>query len=89
MSLRIYVCGSCGRAAFPQRLLCPDCGDRDWSEERVEAGVLEAVADRGEVRVGAVRTPLGPLAIVRLEGNADVGAGVSLDEEGDVPVARA
>ncbi|HKI91702.1 MAG TPA: zinc ribbon domain-containing protein [Gaiellaceae bacterium] len=89
MSLRVFVCGSCGRAAFPQRLLCPDCGARDWREERVESGVLEAVADRGEVRVGAVRTPLGPLAIVRVEGDAQAGAEVALDEDGEVPVARA
>ncbi len=89
MSLRVFVCGSCGRAVFPERLLCPDCGGRDWREEPVERGVLEAVADRGEVRVAAVRTPLGPLAIARLEGDAPAGAEVSLDEDGEVPVARA
>ena len=88
MSLRVYVCGSCGRAAFPQRLLCPDCGARDWREERVESGVLEAVADQGEGRIGAVRTQLGPLAIARVEGDAQAGAEVALDEDGDVPVAR-
>jgi len=89
VSLRVFVCGSCGRAAFPQRLLCPDCGARDWREEPVESGVLEAVADRGEVRLGAVRTPLGPLAIARVEGDAQAGTEVALDEDGEVPVARA
>ena len=89
MSLRVFVCGSCGRAAFPERLLCPQCGGRDWHEERVRSGVLEAVADRGEVRVGAVRLPLGPLAIARVEGDAQAGAEVSLDEDGEVPVASA
>lgn len=88
MSLRVFVCASCGRAAFPQRLLCPDCGGRDWREEPVESGVLEAVADRGEVRVGAVRTALGPLAIARVEGDARPGAQVRLDEDGRIPVAR-
>lgn len=88
MSLRVYVCGSCGRAAFPQRLLCPDCGARDWREEPCETGLLEAVADRGEVRLGVVRTSLGPLAIARVEGDARAGVEVSLDQDGEVPVAR-
>jgi uncharacterized OB-fold protein len=88
VSLTVYVCGSCGRAAFPQRLLCPNCGARDWREEPVDSGTLEAVADRGEVRIGTVRTSLGPLAIVRVEGDAEAGARVLLDADGEVPVAR-
>jgi uncharacterized OB-fold protein len=87
MSLRLFVCGSCGRAVFPQLLLCPECGGTDWRREPVDAGVLEAVADRGDVRVGAVRTPSGPLVIARVEGDAQAGATVQLGEDGDVPVA--
>lgn len=88
MSLHVFICGSCGRAVFPERLLCPDCGARNWREERVDSGVLESVADRGDVRVGIVRTPPGPVAIVRVEGAAREGAEVPLDEDGQVPVAR-
>lgn len=87
MTLRIPVCASCGRAVFPQRLLCPACGGREWRAEPVERGVLEAAAER-EARVGAVRTPLGPLVIARVESDAAVGGIVTLDEDGDVPVAR-
>lgn len=87
MSLGIFVCESCGRAVFPQRFLCPDCGGTEWREEPVETGTLEAAAER-EVRVGAVRTPGGPLAIARIESDAAAGAQVSLDEDGDTPVAR-
>lgn len=87
MSLRVFVCEGCGRAVFPHRLLCPDCGGRVWREEPVDRGVLEAAAER-EVRVAAVRTPLGPLAIARVESEAGPGAEVALDREGDVPVAR-
>lgn len=87
MSLSVFVCESCGRAVFPHRLLCPDCGGREWREEPVGTGTLEAAAER-EVRVGAVRTPLGPLAIARLESDAAPGSEVSLDREGDTPVAR-
>lgn len=87
MSLRVPVCAACGRSVFPRRLLCPDCGAADWSEEQVEGGVLEAAAER-EAKVGAVRTTLGPLAIVRVESGAMAGADVALDQDGDVPVAR-
>lgn len=87
MSLRVPVCTGCGRAVFPRRLLCPDCGGSSWRDELVETGVLEAVTER-EVRVGAVRTPLGPLAIARIETDAQPGAELPLQEEGDVPVVR-
>lgn len=87
MSVKVFVCEKCGRAVFPQRFLCPDCGGREWREEPVETGTLEAVADR-EVRVGAVRTPLGPLAIARIESHAEAGAEVSLDQDGSTPIAR-
>lgn len=87
MSLTVFVCESCGRAVFPHRFLCPGCGGGDWREEAVETGTLEAAAER-EVRVGAVRTPLGPLAIARVETDAQGGAEVALDQEGDTPVAR-
>ncbi len=87
VSLRVPVCSACGRAVFPRRLLCPDCGGSEWRDEPVDAGVLEA-ATRRDVRVGAVRTPLGPLAIARLEVDAAPGTAVLLDEEGDVPVVR-
>lgn len=87
MSLSIFVCKSCGRAVFPHRYLCPDCGGRDWREEPTESGTLEAAAER-EVRVGAVRTALGPLAIARIESGAEPGSEMSLDQDGDTPVAR-
>lgn len=87
MSLRIAVCGSCGQASFPPPFLCPECGGREWREEEVASGTLEAVADRGEVRLGAVRLPQGPLAIARVEGDAQPGAEVSLKQDGEVPVA--
>lgn len=89
MSLTVYVCESCGGATFPRRLLCPRCGGRAFRDEPVERGTLEGVGDRGAVRVGAVRTAAGPLAIVRIEGDAQTGAEVALDADGEVPVARA
>ena len=88
MSVRIPICTDCGRAVFPPRLLCPDCGGGEWRDELVDAGVLEAVTERGDVRVGAVRTPLGPLLIARVEAEHRPGDDVMLDEDGDVPVAR-
>lgn len=89
MTLEIPVCEACGRAVFPERLLCPACGARAWRREPVASGVLEAAAQRGEVRVGAVRTPLGPLAIARVVGTAAPGDEVSFSVDGEVPVAGA
>ena len=89
MSLGVYVCEACGRAAFPRRLLCPDCGGAEWRRELVEAGVLEALTEWRQVRIGAVRTPLGPLVVARVEGEQRPGAEVPLGEDGDVPIARA
>lgn len=88
MSVRIPTCTGCGRAVFPRRLLCPDCGGAEWRDEPAASGVLEAITERGEVRVGAVRTPLGPLLIARVEAEHRPGDEVTLDEDGDVPVAR-
>jgi uncharacterized OB-fold protein len=89
VSARVFVCESCGRAVFPRRLLCPDCGGRAFRDEHVETATLEDYADRGEVKLGAVRAPSGPLLIARVEGDPRRGGEVSLDEDGDVPVARA
>jgi len=75
MTLEIPVCEACGRAVFPVR------------REPVDSGVLEAAAQRGEVRVGAVRTSLGPLVIARVVGDAQPGDEVPLSADGTVPVA--
>ena len=88
MSVRVPVCAACGRAAFPQPLLCPACGAMQWRSEPVDTGVLEAATERDGIRVGAVRTPLGPLLIARLQTDQPPGAEVTLDEDGGVPVAR-
>ena len=88
MSLGLFVCSSCGRAVFPRRLLCPDCGESEWRRVPVETGVLEAATKRDGVGVGAVRTPLGPLVVARLEGGSRPGDTVSFDEDGGVPVIR-
>ena len=89
MSLHVFVCATCDRAVFPRRLLCPQCGARDWRDVPIESGALEGLADRGELKLGAVRVALGPLAIARVEGEPQPGTEVSLDTDGDVPVARA
>ena len=85
----IVVCASCGTAMFPPRLLCPECGGRDLREERVESGILEDFADRGEVKLGQVRAR-GAVLIARVEvDEPQRGSEVRLDWDGDIPVARA
>lgn len=41
------------------------------------------------MRVGAVRTPLGPLVIARVVGDGQPGDELPLSADGDVPVAGA
>ncbi len=89
MTFRIPVCAACAAAVFPPRLLCPRCGGAEWREEAVEQGVLEGRTERNGTGIGAVRTPLGPVVVVRLEGEAAAGDTVSLDDENGVPTARA
>ncbi len=85
----IVVCASCGRTSFPRRLLCPQCGGREFREEQAERGILEDFADRGEVKLGQVRARDAVL-IARVEIDAPVrGAEVRLDWDGEIPVARA
>jgi len=89
VSARIFVCESCGRAVFPRRLLCPDCGSGAFRDEQIETGTLEDFSDRGEVKLGFVRVADGPLLVARVEGEPRRGGPVTLGEDGDVPVAHA
>ncbi len=88
MSLDVPVCSRCGRAVFPPRLLCPECGGTEWRSEPVEHGVVERATERDGMGVCFVRTPLGPLVVARLEQPAERGAEVTLDVDGGAPVAR-
>ena len=90
MSLSILVCATCGNATFPQLFLCPSCAGTTWRYEPVERGHVEGstVNARDGVHVGLVRVALGPLVVARVEGAAEVGDEVALDQDGLVPVAR-
>ena len=88
--MSIPVCATCGNATFPQLFLCPSCAGTTWRYEPVERGHVEGstVNARDGVHVGLVRVPLGPLVVARVEGAAQVGDEVALDQDGLVPVAR-
>ncbi len=90
MSLSIPVCAACGEATFPRLFLCPSCAGTTWRYEPVERGHVEGstVNARDGVHVGLVRVALGPLVVARIEGPAQVGDEVALDQDGLVPVAR-
>ncbi len=86
MSLPIPVCAACGAAAFPPRVLCPRCGSSEWAERPVESGIVEAVTEREGTLVAAVRTPVGPVVIVRLVTDARPGQAVPVGTIGFTPV---
>jgi uncharacterized OB-fold protein len=87
MSLPVPVCTVCGTAAFPPRALCPRCASAQWRDEPVDAGVVEGVTCRDGTLIAAVRTPLGPLVVVRLVSAARSGDSVSVDLVRSVPTA--
>ena len=95
--ITIAVCIACGRAFFPGRVLCPRCGGSAWRAEQAEEGVVEqattvhhAIGAAGEapVSLASVRLTLGPVVIVRLDGEAHAGARVTLAAVDGAPVAR-
>lgn len=89
MSLPVPVCIACGTAAWPPRALCPRCGHGEWREQPVVSGVVAGVTERDGTRVAEVRTPLGPLVLVRLVGEARAGDAVSLGLADGAPTASA
>ena len=82
MSFRLPVCAACGRAAFPQRVLCPSCGGREWTTGDASTGVVEEATERDGVRIVSVRTGLGPVVIARAEVPAAAGDAVVLGSDG-------
>jgi hypothetical protein len=93
--LDIFVCDRCGRAAFPRRILCPDCGSAEWRRHEAGPGTVEEVTvlrrgpgrDYPGVRIGSVRLDEGPLVVARLEPGAAAGSRVRLRDDGGAPVA--
>jgi uncharacterized protein len=94
--LLVAVCESCGRAAFPRRVLCPDCGGGAWSARPAGGGTLEETtvlrripgADVEPVAIGSVRLDEGPVVVARLEGDLGPGQRVALADDAGAPVAR-
>ncbi len=93
----VSACLRCGYAAFPERLLCPHCGERRWRPREVREGVVEARTRLHRapgrdydppVAIALVRVPDGPLVVARLEGEIPTGCMVTLSVEGGAPVAR-
>jgi len=86
----IEICTSCAVAVFPPRLVCWHCHATSWrSQEAPTARVEETTVLR--YRIGAVGAPLpvaiatvvtdaGPRIVVRIEGPAEPGDVVTLEE---------
>lgn len=87
MSIPVAVCTACGTAAFPPPLLCPRCAGSDWRDEEVEQGRVERVTECDGVRIAEVRTPLGPIVIVRLVTSQGCGGDLALEMIDGVPTA--
>jgi uncharacterized protein len=90
MSIPVQVCDACGHAVFPERVLCPRCGSRDWHAVEAAGGVAaEVTTHRAGGRVASVATSLGPVVIARAAPGVVPGTEVDLELEGGAPVATA
>lgn len=95
-SLWLSACRTCGRKAFPPRLLCPACGGASWKLERAGQGVVEEVttvhhavgADGVAVALASVRLDAGPVVVASLDGQLSRGDRAELVAVDGAPVAR-
>lgn len=74
-AFEIPVCGACGHAVWPPRLVCPSCGAREWKRVDASEGTLEEVSELAgsgsePVRLCSVRLDAGPTVIARGEGGS-------------------
>jgi flavin reductase (DIM6/NTAB) family NADH-FMN oxidoreductase RutF len=95
--LFVSVCLPCGYVAFPERLLCPHCGEERWKLREVREGLVESRTRlhrapgrdyRPPVAIALVRVPGGPLVVARLESEVPTSRVVTLALERGAPVAR-
>lgn len=86
-TLTVHACAACGQREFPERLLCPACGGRDFVDVDAGCGSVEDVtalhrrpgSGAGELAwLATVRTDAGPRVIAQLEGPLEAGAPVEL-----------
>lgn len=92
----VSVCAECGYAAFPDRLLCPRCGEARWERREAPAGVVESTARlhrapgrdyRPPIEIALVRLRCGPLVVARAEDELAPGDPVTLALETGAPLA--
>lgn len=88
IELRVQVCDSCAHAVFPERVLCPRCGSRDWHEAPAGPGTVQQVTThRAGGHIASVATDLGPVVVARADDAVAPGARVRLSDDRGAPVA--
>ena len=94
----IFRCTNCGRAFFPERLLCPSCHGAEFAPDRVHGGVVEEVttirhvlgqADWQPRRLANVRTSDGQRITVGLRDSSGPGDAIVLFQDGGAPFGEA
>ena len=94
----IWRCAACGRALFPEPLLCPRCHGHAFKPDRVHEAVVEEVSVIRHMlgqenwqprRIASVRAADGLRMTVGLRDQSEPGATIRLFEDGTAPFGQA
>ena len=84
--LFVVRCESCGRRSFPMRELCPYCGGRAFTAERVERGVATEVTSHRGVDIACVQVGDDVSLLARADHGVIASSEVALHEDRGAPV---
>ena len=94
----VDICKSCDTAVFPPRLVCWRCHESNWRRQEVRTARVEEVTilryrtgltgPQPDVAIATVATDPGPRIVVRVEGTAEPGEVVTLEDTGSGITAR-
>ena len=88
--LSVQVCDVCGRAVFPERVLCPRCGSRTWHPAPAGPGtVAHVTTHRAGGHIASVAIDRGAVVVARAADALAPGARVRLEDDRGAPVATA
>ncbi len=96
-SLDIWRCEGCGKAVFPERVLCPKCHGSSFSRDKAKTAKVEEISmihhmigqeNWQKRQIANVVTDAGCRITVGLLDEAEIGDEIDLHEEDGAPFGR-